>query len=87
MRRWVPEAFDVMARATLRPDPTRGDWTLACPREFEAHVFRSNRDTSTWSGLGQGISDYLIGLDFVWCKFWTKVKNACFAYVDLSGVK
>jgi pimeloyl-ACP methyl ester carboxylesterase len=44
MTRWVPEAFDVMARATLRPDPARGDWTLACPREFEARLFETNRD-------------------------------------------
>jgi len=44
MRRWVPEAFDLMARATLRADPARGDWTLACPREFEAHLFDTNRD-------------------------------------------
>jgi pimeloyl-ACP methyl ester carboxylesterase len=44
MRRWVPEAFELMARATLRHDPARGDWTLACPRELEARLFESNRD-------------------------------------------
>jgi len=53
MRRWVPEAFDTMARATLRPDPARGDWTLACPREFEARLFETNRDPRFFLGLGR----------------------------------
>ena len=44
MRRWVPEAFDLIARATLRPDPARGDWCLACPRELEARLFETNTD-------------------------------------------
>ena len=44
MRRWAPEAFDTMAQATLRPDPAHGDFTLACPREFEARLFETNRD-------------------------------------------
>jgi pimeloyl-ACP methyl ester carboxylesterase len=44
MQRWVPEAFDAMARATLKPDPARGDWRLACPREFEARLFETNTD-------------------------------------------
>jgi pimeloyl-ACP methyl ester carboxylesterase len=48
--RWQPDAYDLMARATLRHDAS-GEWTLACPREYEAHVFRSNRDTSAWTGL------------------------------------
>ena len=51
MTRWAPEAYELMARATLRRDPITNQWLLACPREFEAHVFRSNRDTSTWTGL------------------------------------
>jgi pimeloyl-ACP methyl ester carboxylesterase len=48
---WRPEAYELMARATLRHDPANGEWVLACPREYEAHVFRSNRDTSVWTGL------------------------------------
>src|SRR5258708_4498879 len=51
LRGWAPDAYDLMARATLRHDPATNQWLLACPREFEAHVFRSNRDTSTWTGL------------------------------------
>src|SRR5713226_1844070 len=51
MTRWTPDAYELMARATLRHDPASNQWLLACPREFEAHVFRSNRDTSTWTDL------------------------------------
>jgi pimeloyl-ACP methyl ester carboxylesterase len=49
--KWAPEAYELMARATLRHDPATGQWVLACPREYEAHVFRSNRDTTAWTGL------------------------------------
>jgi pimeloyl-ACP methyl ester carboxylesterase len=50
--RWQPAAYELMARATLRRNGATGDYMLACPREFEAHVFRSNRDTSgAWTGL------------------------------------
>jgi pimeloyl-ACP methyl ester carboxylesterase len=49
--RWQPAAYELMARATLRRDEASGEYVLACPREFEAHVFRSNRDTSVWTGL------------------------------------
>jgi pimeloyl-ACP methyl ester carboxylesterase len=51
--RWRPEAYELMARATLRRDEAAGAYVLACPREFEAHVFRSNRDTSAWLGLAR----------------------------------
>lgn len=51
--KWVPGAHELMARATLRYDAAAGRWTLACPREFEAHVFRSNRETTAgWNALG-----------------------------------
>ncbi len=53
MTRWRSEAYELMARATLRRDAANNQWVLACPREYEAHVFRSNRDTSAWSGLGR----------------------------------
>ena len=42
-----------MARATLRYDHQAQRWILACPREYEAHIFRSNRETSTWRRLRQ----------------------------------
>ena len=52
--RWQPEAYELMARATLRRDETTGEYVLACPREFEAHVFRSNREnTEAWTGLAR----------------------------------
>jgi pimeloyl-ACP methyl ester carboxylesterase len=50
---WQPEAYELMARATLRRDDAADAYVLACPREFEAHVFRSNRDTNAWTGLAQ----------------------------------
>ncbi len=46
--RWRPEAYELMARATLRDDPASGEWILACPRELEARVFEENRDPSLW---------------------------------------
>jgi pimeloyl-ACP methyl ester carboxylesterase len=49
--RWQPEAYELMARATLRYDAGTQRWVLACPREFEAHIFRSNRETTTWQRL------------------------------------
>jgi len=49
--RWQPEAYELMARATLRHDSSARHWVLACPREYEAHIFRSNRETSTWQRL------------------------------------
>jgi pimeloyl-ACP methyl ester carboxylesterase len=49
--RWQPDAYELMARATLRYHASDGRWVLACPREYEAHVFRSNRETSTWQRL------------------------------------
>jgi pimeloyl-ACP methyl ester carboxylesterase len=53
MRRWAPEAFDTMAHATLRHDPAHGDWTLACPREFEARLFETNRDPGFFLEIGR----------------------------------
>jgi pimeloyl-ACP methyl ester carboxylesterase len=50
--RWRPEAYELMARATLREEPSSGQWTLACPRELEARVFEENRDPSLWVKLG-----------------------------------
>ncbi len=50
--RWRPEAYDLMARATLREEPSSGEWILACPRELEARVFEENRDPSLWVKLG-----------------------------------
>ncbi len=50
---WVPGAHELMARATLRRDDATGRWTLACPREYEAHIFRTNRETTGWTALGR----------------------------------
>jgi pimeloyl-ACP methyl ester carboxylesterase len=50
--RWRPEAYELMARATLRHDPRAADWFLACPREFEANVFSTNADPTLWRAMG-----------------------------------
>ena len=47
-KRWVPDAYELMARATLRHDRASGDWILACPREYEAHVFSSGANPNLW---------------------------------------
>ena len=47
-KRWVPDAYELMARATLRHDRANGDWILACPREYEAHVFSSGANPDLW---------------------------------------
>ncbi len=51
--RWRPQAYEMMARATLREEPSSGEWILACPRELEAQVFDENRDPSLWVKLGE----------------------------------
>jgi pimeloyl-ACP methyl ester carboxylesterase len=51
LRGWQPEAYEQMARATLRHDEASGKWLLACPREYEAHIFRSNRESKTWTRM------------------------------------
>jgi pimeloyl-ACP methyl ester carboxylesterase len=51
--KWEPKAYELMARATLRYDASAQRWVLACPREYEAHIFRSNRETTTWRRLRQ----------------------------------
>ena len=50
---WQPEAYELMARATLRYDSDAGDWVLACPREFEAKTFSTNADPTLWERMGQ----------------------------------
>lgn len=50
--RWRPEAYELMARATLRQDPQAGDWILACPRDFEANTFATNADPTLWDRMG-----------------------------------
>ncbi len=51
-RRWVPEAFELMARATLRRQDSSG-WTLACPRELEARIFEATADPTIWPRMAR----------------------------------
>jgi pimeloyl-ACP methyl ester carboxylesterase len=47
-RSWVEGAHLAMARAVLRRDESKGDWTLACPRELESDVYRQNIPLNLW---------------------------------------
>ncbi len=62
--RWVDGVHDLFARTTLRSRPD-GRWELACPRDYEAHIFLSNRDGTVWPRLTQGVDTNLaiIGAD------------------------
>jgi pimeloyl-ACP methyl ester carboxylesterase len=51
--RWVPEAYELVARATLRYDAHTRDWALACPREWEAQVFAGNADPNLWTRMAR----------------------------------
>jgi len=49
---WVEGAHRLLAKTTLRYDADADDYPLACPREFEAHVFASNMDPTIWERAG-----------------------------------
>jgi pimeloyl-ACP methyl ester carboxylesterase len=53
--RWRPGAHERFARATLREDTISGRFVLACPRELEAHIFETNRDTALWGQVAAGL--------------------------------
>lgn len=46
--RWVEGAHDLMARAILRRDETRGDWVLTCQRELEASIYLAAMTLHLW---------------------------------------
>jgi pimeloyl-ACP methyl ester carboxylesterase len=50
-KHWRPEAYELMARSTLRHDRTSGEWVLACPREYEAQVFASSSNSDLWTRI------------------------------------
>lgn len=51
--RWVEGSHLLFARSTLRPDPDRGDWVLAAPKEYEAKMYETNVDGSLWEHIGR----------------------------------
>jgi pimeloyl-ACP methyl ester carboxylesterase len=51
--RWLPEAYELMARATLRRDNACKTWKLACPRDLEARVFESTADPAIWPRMAR----------------------------------
>lgn len=59
--RLVEGAHELFAYATLRPDEAAGDVVLRCPRECEAHVFRTNTDST----IAAHMKDFPVPLAFV----------------------
>lgn len=63
-RLWVPEAYELMARATLRHDDKSRKFILACPRDLEAHIFESTADPTIWPRMAHlPVPVKLIGAD------------------------
>jgi pimeloyl-ACP methyl ester carboxylesterase len=63
-RRWVPQAYGLMARATLHPDEANGGWTLSCPRKLEARIFEITVDPTIWPRMARlSVPAELIGAD------------------------
>lgn len=52
-RRWRPEAYAQMARATLRADPAGDGLVLSCAPESEAHIYDTNSDPTLWRWFGK----------------------------------
>jgi pimeloyl-ACP methyl ester carboxylesterase len=52
-RRWVPQAYTAMAHATLRLDPTAGNYVLCCPRELEARIYANSEELTFWTRMKQ----------------------------------
>lgn len=45
LRRWVPGAYELMARSILKEDPENGCWELKCPGAFESQIYKDNSET------------------------------------------
>ena len=45
---WVEGAHELMARSVLRQDEEVGDWTLSCPRDFEASIYIQAMTLNLW---------------------------------------
>jgi len=48
--RWRPEAYEAVARATLRPT-SDGDYELCCPRELEARIYATSPTLGLWEKI------------------------------------
>jgi pimeloyl-ACP methyl ester carboxylesterase len=51
LRRWVPGAAELMARAITRPRPDGGGVELVCPPQWEADIYLENANAPTWPVL------------------------------------
>lgn len=64
MRRWVPGAAELMARAITQPTAD-GDFELVCPPEFEADIYVQNSRSPAWQALPSIVQDlFVVSSDF-----------------------
>lgn len=45
LRRWVPGAYELMARSILHEDLETGEWVLNCPGIAESQIYKDNSET------------------------------------------
>lgn len=85
-RRWGRQAYQLMARATLRPSDNGAGWMLACPRELEAQIFESNVDPTLWPRLASiSVPLRIVGSD-PQCKESHPAASICRAVCDELGI-
>lgn len=53
LSRWLPEAYQDMARAVMRPNPDGQGWKLSCAPDREGHVFATNDNAGLFEFLGR----------------------------------
>lgn len=53
--RWCDGMHELFAATTLRLDKAAGRWVLRCPRDYEAHIFETNRDAALWPHMAEGM--------------------------------
>jgi pimeloyl-ACP methyl ester carboxylesterase len=58
LQRWIPGAAELMAKSVTRP-AADGGVELACPPEFESHIYDENANSPVWSILSDNESDFL----------------------------
>ena len=51
--RWRSGCPELVARATLRPEDSTGQWILACPPELEARMYETNIDATIWPRMAE----------------------------------
>ncbi len=53
LSRWLPQAYQDMAQAVMRPDTDGQGWRLSCAPDREGHVFATNDDAALFEHVGR----------------------------------